>query len=133
MVNENNVVDTVVLASDGDYIGPNWIMSDTAVPGGIYNAATGEFSTPDYSPLEPDESRHISVGAFYDRFGAAKYAILADANPAVQALIMDTSVRKYIDLDRSDLSSGLQLLVDAGHAIDPNAIISAEIKPEEKP
>ena len=53
-------------------------------------------------PLQP-EPRHISVGAFFDRFGPAKWAILADGAFAVQAVVKDTSVRKYIDLDNPDL------------------------------
>lgn len=84
-------------------------------------------------PEPTPQPRHISVGAFYDRFGAFKYPILADTNPVVKALIQDASVRKYIDLDRADLPAGLQLLVDAGHAIDPAAIIEAEIQPHELP
>ncbi len=84
-------------------------------------------------PVQTPELRHISVGAFYDRFGAAKYAILADTNPMVQALIKDVSVRQYIDLDRADLPVGLQMLVDAGHAIDVDAVLSAPIQPEERP
>ena len=87
-------------------------------------------------PPQPEptpQPRHISVGAFYDRFGAFKYPILADTNPAVKALIQDSSVRAYIDLARPDLPTGLQLLVDAGHAIDPTAILEAEIQPYELP
>lgn len=77
--------------------------------------------------------RHISVGAFFDRFGAAKYAILADQNPIAQALVKDASVRKYIDLTRPDLPYGLQMLVDIGHNIDIQAIIEAEIQNHELP
>lgn len=83
--------------------------------------------------VAPPEHRHISVGAFFDRFGAAKYAILADTAPAVQALIKDASVRQFIDLDRVDLPAGLQMLVDAGHTIDPAAILSAPIESWERP
>ena len=77
--------------------------------------------------------RHISVGAFFDRFGSAKWAILADATPAVQAVIKDASVRSYIDLDRADLPAGLALLQAAGHAIDAEAIIDAPVGAGELP
>ena len=100
-----------------------------AGPGWAYDVATGTFSEP--SAEAETAPRHISVGAFYDRFGAAKYAILADTNPSVQALIKDTSVRKYIDLDRPDLATGLQILVGAGHVIDPVLIIDGDIQPNE--
>lgn len=100
-----------------------------AGPGWAYDVATGTFS----APLAEAETapRHISVGAFYDRFGAAKYGILADTNPMVQALIKDTSVRKYIDLDRPDLLAGLQLLVNAGHSVNPVTIMGDVIQTNE--
>lgn len=83
---------------------------------------------------EPEPApRHISVGAFFDRFGALKWAILADTTPTVKAVVQDASVRKYIDLDRPDLPDGLQVLIDAGHAIDSAAILSTEIQPQELP
>ena len=78
-------------------------------------------------------TRHISVGAFFDRFGPLKWAILADQAPMVQAVVRDASVRKYIDLANPDLPAGLQTLVAAGHPIDPASIINAAIQPEELP
>lgn len=77
--------------------------------------------------------RHISVGAFFDRFGPLKWAILADTAPTVQAVVRDASVRKFIDLDDPDLPAGLQILVAAGHPIDAAAIVEAPIQPEELP
>lgn len=77
--------------------------------------------------------QHISVGAFYDRFGPAKWAILSDESPQVRAVVRDASVRKYIDLDNADLPAGLAILQAAGHAIDPAAIIDAPIRPHEMP
>lgn len=100
-----------------------------AGPGWTYDAATGTFSEPSAEAVTVP--RYISVGAFYDRFGVAKYGILADTNPMVQALIQDASVRKYIDLDRPDLPVGLQILVDAGHSVDPALIINDDIQPNE--
>lgn len=77
--------------------------------------------------------RHISVGSFFDRFGANKWPILADMNPLVQALIKDCSVRKFINLDDPQLPDGLGLLVEAGHTIDPAAVLGAEVQPGERP
>jgi hypothetical protein len=51
----------------------------------------------------------------------------------VQALIKDCSVRKHIDLNDPQLLAGLGLLVTAGHDIDPQAIVSAEIADSERP
>ncbi|AVS93946.1 hypothetical protein C8246_21865 [Paracidovorax avenae] len=77
--------------------------------------------------------RRISVGAFYDRFGAAKLAILSDDSLPVRAVIQDASVRRFIDLDRSDLPGGLAILQAAGHAIDPQQILEAPVRAEELP
>ncbi|WP_313234016.1 hypothetical protein [Delftia acidovorans] len=77
--------------------------------------------------------QHISVGAFYDRFGPAKWAILSDESPQVRAVVRDASVRKYIDLGNADLPAGLAILQAAGHAIDPAAILDAPIQPHELP
>jgi hypothetical protein len=77
--------------------------------------------------------RRISVGAFFDRFGSLKWAILADPAHAVQAVVRDSSVRKFIDLDNPDLPAGLQIIVAAGHSINAASIITGAIRPEELP
>lgn len=87
---------------------------------------------PQDAPAAP-APRHISVGAFFDRFGSAKWAILADTNPSVQAIVKDASVRSYIDLDNADLPAGLALLIAAGHAIDAAAIVGNAVQPSEAP
>jgi hypothetical protein len=84
---------------------------------------------PEAQPLP----RHITVGSFFDRFGQHKWPILGDQNPLVQALIKDCSVRKFVNLDDPQLAAGLGLLVAAGHDIDPQAIVSAEIADSERP
>ena len=84
--------------------------------------------------LDPEpEPRHITVGAFFDRFGSEKLAILSSTDLLVQALIMDASVREFIDLGRPDLLQGLQMVQAKGFAIDPQAIVSAEVQPSERP
>lgn len=76
--------------------------------------------------------KHISVGSFFDRFGALKYAILASADLGVKALITDCSVRRYIDLDNVQLPYGLDMLIAAGFAIDKVAILTAAISDSER-
>lgn len=92
----------------------------------------GEFLPPMEQAPAP-ELRHITVGAFFDRFGAAKWGIMADPAPAVQAVVRDASVRRHIDLDNPDLPAGLAIVQAAGHAIDPQAIIGAPVQPQERP
>jgi len=87
-----------------------------------------------HAPVVPvPEVRRISVGAFFDRFGSAKWAILADATPVVAAVVRDASVRKYIDLDNPDLPAGIALLQQAGYDVDADAIIAAPVQPGEHP
>ena len=85
------------------------------------------------SPEPAPVPRHLAVGAFFDRFGLAKWAILADPSPAVQALVKDCSVRSFIDLDRADLPAALALLVQAGHAVDVDKILGAPVQAGERP
>lgn len=76
--------------------------------------------------------KHISVGSFFDRFGAQKYPILASTDASVKALITDCSVRRYIDLDNVQLPYGLDMLIAAGFAIDKAAILTAPIADGER-
>ena len=92
------------------------------------------------APLNPPQAapipvgpRRMAVGSFFDRFGPAKWAILADPSPAVQALVKDCSVRSFIDLDRADLPAALALLVQAGHAVDVEKILGAPVQAGERP
>lgn len=78
-------------------------------------------------------SRRISVGAFYNRFGGQKWPILASADAMVRALILDSSVRAFIDLDDPDLPAGLAMIQAAGFPIDPEAIMTDEIHSDELP
>jgi hypothetical protein len=77
--------------------------------------------------IDPTKWR-IDVGAFFDRFGAAKLAILSSDDLVVQAIVKDASVRKYIDLynRRADLEQALNLLVAKGFPINPLAILDTE-------
>lgn len=75
----------------------------------------------------------IDVGAFFDRFGAAKLAILSSDDLVVQAIIKDASVRKFIDLHgrRAELEQALSLLVAKGFSIDVSAILDTEPNADE--
>lgn len=79
------------------------------------------------APVDPARWK-IYVGAFFDRFGAAKIAILSDPDPMVQAVIKDATVRTHIDLTgrRAELLQVIGLLNSKGHAVDPVAVIDLE-------
>ena len=110
----------------------NTIVADkafmkSAYPEGNYR----ELVVPE--PPATPEIHHITVGAFFDRFGDQKWKILADTDPGVQALIKDASVRAHINLDDPQVEVGLKRVVGAGHDIDVKAIITAPIQPNERP
>lgn len=58
----------------------------------------------------------IDIGPFFDRFGAAKMAVLTSTSPIVQALITDITVRKWVDLQRADVGQGIDAIIAAGVA-----------------
>lgn len=97
------------------------------------NFAPGTYRAAEVPSIAVPSPRYITVGAFYDRFGAAKWGILADTSPLVQAVIKDSSVRNYIDLDNPDLPAGLSILQSAGHTIDVESIIQGPIEAGERP
>ena len=110
-------------------------MTQAAPHQGMIHENVGGLSVwrwPNADAAHVDAARLISVGAFFDRFGAAKWGILADPAPAVQAVVRDASVRRHIDLDNADLPAGLAIVQAAGHAIDPQAIIGGEIQAQER-
>lgn len=126
----NGEVATVIeSATDPDGINGNWIACGDAGPGWLY--ADGVF-TPPVAPQALTQ-RHTSVGAFFDRFGPLKWAILSSTDPMVQALVKDCSVRAHIDLDNDQLPGGLDMLVAAGYAIDKSAILNMPVLAKELP
>ena len=111
----------------------NKIEADQSFVEAVYTGRWRLKETEQQQPVATVESRHISVGAFYDRFGTHKWSILADNSPYVRAVIQDASVRDYIDLGRDDLKQGLQIIVNAGYPIDIQKIIDAPVEDKEKP
>ena len=64
---------------------------------------------PEPATTAPDP-RHISVGAFFDRFGAAKMPVLTSADVGVQAILKDTQVRKWLDLRLPEIEQSVQYI-----------------------
>lgn len=62
------------------------------------------------SELPPDYpvwTWYIDIGPFFDRFGAAKMAVLTSSDVGVKAILADTQVRKWIDLKRPDVTQSI--------------------------
>ena len=62
--------------------------------------------TPVQVPANPTEWL-IDIGPFFDRFGAAKMAVLTSSDVGVQAIIKDTQVRKWLDLKLPEITSAV--------------------------
>lgn len=60
----------------------------------------------DPAPAPPTEWL-IDIGSFFDRFGAAKMAVLTSTDAGVRAILQDIQVRQWIDLQRPDVASSL--------------------------
>lgn len=103
----NAVVSISVLHSIVD--APNMIAiasPDAVKLGDVY--AAGNFTTPT-APAPPADPCQwlIDIGPFFDRFGAAKMAVLTSTDAGVKAILQDIQVRKWIDLQRPDVASSL--------------------------
>ena len=62
--------------------------------------------TPVQVPAQPWEWL-IDIGPFFDRFGAAKMAVLTSADAGVQAIIKDTQIRKWLDLKLPEVAQSV--------------------------
>jgi hypothetical protein len=139
---KNTIVQNIIEADQGfaDSIATEWdavvsIEGVTPAPGIGWSYEAGVFTAP-VAPPAPEpipEPRHITVGAFFDRFGNQKWPILSSPDLGVQGLIKDASVRRWIDLDDEQLPAGLDMLIAAGFPIDKEAVINAPIQPKERP
>lgn len=76
----------------------------------------------------------IDLGPFYDRFGAAKMSVLTSADAGVKAIVGDTNIRKWIDLERADVASGLAYIGSVVPELTPalqTAILTTPVTAEE--
>ena len=128
-----NGVVTAVSELAGEINAPDMIPIgglDSALLGKAYEA--GEFV--DVVPpvvVDPCEWL-IDVGPFFDRFGAAKLAVLASADATVKAILQDIQVRKWIDLKRADVASSLAYVGTKVPAVDATlqaAILNTPVDP----
>ena len=61
-------------------------------------------------PPAPVWEWYIDIGPFFDRFGAAKMAVLTSADVGVQAVLKDTQVRKWLDLKLPEIEQSVQYI-----------------------
>lgn len=113
----------------------NWIQSDEAGIGWTYS--NGVFAAP-VAPTPPvvvDPCEWlIDIGPFFDRFGAAKLAVLTSTDATVKAILQDIQVRKWIDLKRADVASSLAYVGTKVPSVDATlqaSILSTPVVAEE--
>lgn len=82
-------------------------MIYTELPGGNF-VWTWQYSEFTPAPEQPKVWEwYIDIGPFFDRFGAAKMAVLTSTDVGVQAILKDTQVRKWLDLKLPDIASAV--------------------------
>ena len=72
----------------------------------------------------PEWEWYIDIGPFFDRFGAAKMAVLTSADVGVQAILKDTQVRKWLDLKLPELTQSVQYVASKVKAVTPEIVDS---------
>ena len=85
------------------------------------------------APPAPVWEWYIDIGPFFDRFGAAKMAVLTSADVGVQAVLKDTQVRKWLDLRLPEIKQSVQYIASKVPAL--TAELQDQIvntKPEER-
>lgn len=99
------------------------------------NYAAGSYrSVADLAPPAEATLYLIDIGPFFDRFGAAKMAVLTSADAGVKAILADLQVRKWIDLKRADVGQGVAYVaskVPAVTAALQTAILTTPVAAEE--
>lgn len=128
---QNGIVDQVIESeTDPDGINGEWVACGNAGPGWSYNGST--FLPPE-TPVDPCEWL-IDLGPFYDRFGSAKMAVLTSADAGVKAIMADVAIRKWIDLQRTDVASSLAYIGSKVPSVDATlqaAILTTPVSADE--
>lgn len=98
ILDENeNVINTIVASeeyAESTYPG-HWRVVETPEPP---------------APAAPVWEWYIDVGPFFDRFSAAKMAVLTSPDAGVQAILKDTQVRKWLDLRLPEIEQSVQYI-----------------------
>ena len=130
----DNVVHLVIESeTDPDGINGEWVACGDAGPGWTYNGTTFAPPPPPEPKVDPCEWL-IDIGPFYDRFGATKMAVLTSTDAGVKAIMQDIQVRKWIDLKRADVASGLAYVGSVIPAVNSGlqtAILTTPVDVEE--
>lgn len=119
---------------DGDVV----VNTIVATPEFAEAQHPGAWRVADVQDVEPEAVNPvewlIDIGPFFDRFGAAKMAVLTSTDAGVKAILADTQVRKWIDLQRADVSQSVAYIGSVVAAVTPalqTAILTTPVTPDE--
>lgn len=131
-LSDNSVVNIIESATDPDGINGEWVACGNAGPGWTYDGTT---FAPPVPPVVVDPCEWlIDLGPFYDRFGSAKMAVLTSADAGVKAIMADVAIRKWIDLQRTDVASSLAYIGSKVPSVDAalqTAILTTPVSADE--
>ena len=113
----------------------NTIIADEAFAEQHYHGAWRVAAEQDVEPAPVNPTAWlIDVGPFFDRFGAAKMAVLTSPDAGVKAILADTQVRRWVDLHRADVVQSVAYIGTVVAAVTPalqSAILTTPVAPEE--
>lgn len=84
--------------------------------------------------VQPTWEWYIDKGPFFDRFGAAKMAVLTSTDPVIKALLADINNRHWIDLQRADVHQAVAYIgtvVTSVNAALQSAILTTPVSEQE--
>ena len=95
---ESEVINTIVASEE---------YAEATYPGRWRVVETPEPPAPAPAPVW---EWYIDIGPFFDRFSAAKMPVLTSTDVGVQAIIKDTQVRKWLDLNLPEVVQSVQYI-----------------------
>ena len=126
----------VIRSVDGEIVNTvvaNQAFIDAHFPGAELLPEPEAAQEPMPEPPKPWEWL-IDVGPFFDRFGAAKMAVLTSTDPGVQAILKDTQIRKWLDLKLPEVAQSVAYVgtkVSAVTAELQDTILNTPVAPTE--
>ncbi len=129
-LSNNTIVTVIESETDPDGINGEWVACGNAGPGFTYDGTAFHAPVVVADPCE----WLIDLGPFYDRFGAAKMAVLTSTDASVKAILQDVNIRKWVDLQRPDMAQSLAYVGSVVAAVTPalqTAILTTPVAVEE--
>lgn len=128
-----NTITTVIESeTDPDGVNGEWVACGDAGPG--YTTSDNGLTFDPPAPAVDPCAWLIDLGPFYDRFGAAKMAVLTSVDAGVKAIMADVAIRKWIDLQRTDVASSLAYIGSKVPSVDAalqTAILTTPVSADE--